>query len=882
VTSQQAQIQTLINEIDQALSKTSPRLPWVLSTDALQQRQVLEQTRAYLTSLQSQMDADGMVAIAGAGAPAYGALPSQNSGAEESAQQVLQAVLQEMNYLRVNMLQPLRSDVEILRQQREALTQEVRQLEAYRQQYGLPHQAGNQQVLMEFLQSAMAQMQENLSGQMAQMMASITAQPSAQALPGNQSDTANAASLSPAQRLQQLQQVQAQSDQLVMKLDANLRVLFDSLQNNVQSYQDSLEQGLNRMHNLGQQGEAMFAALVTRLAQQLAREASSFLKTSMQTSDWAETNRPSLASQDTSPTKPTSDPEIVRLLNELNALQPEVLQFAPDQPDPVDSMGQDPKPPTLEFGPGSLDALDRELDQLDLSAIPPESEATPDDDTLSLFQGNQDLASLLDDGSITLRQIDAKSSWAAPDPVAPPSSGAEIADLDSALELLTQLSAEAQLQPSTDPDAIASTDTEEQEPSTPPDTDLVTNPDNLYEDGFYQNLFSQQTASDELAAIELPEPDAPQMGHPDKSTTTADLHEEWFAGLTDPAARDSSVNDSEALSLPDFPTVDQPRSVESFLMDRADQPSSADSDLSNFLDDETDAATDLLGEWQNAIAAPTDTDTNADETWRAIVSSTDNPSQADSSQPDLEAMIDLEGDISYEADYEPAQPDENLIIDQASPDEPVDLRLAADTLQQLTTDLSRLEPSEASSSEFAVTDDADWTLVDWAGAVESPEESPPSASDLPLNQLEVVADEIASELSSALADDEANEATVDDLFFSDDFTTSTPEEATVDDLFSAVPSNPEVTSETTKSALDAENPSSRDAFTLEGLEELFEDIPDPLVEPPQPIVRSDTDTQSFTLENAFGSSQASADTTASPAEADSSESGDAEKKNFPT
>jgi len=77
--------------------------------------------------------------------------------------------------LRVNMLQPMRSDVNLLRQQREALTQEIRQLEAQRQQYILPQQ-GNPQLLMEFLQSAMGQMQENLRGQVTQMIASLASE----------------------------------------------------------------------------------------------------------------------------------------------------------------------------------------------------------------------------------------------------------------------------------------------------------------------------------------------------------------------------------------------------------------------------------------------------------------------------------------------------------------------------------------------------------------------------------------------------------------------------------------------------------------------------------------------------------------------------------
>ncbi|NJL48348.1 MAG: hypothetical protein HC929_13800 [Leptolyngbyaceae cyanobacterium SM2_5_2] len=44
------------------------------------------------------------------------------------------------------------------------------------------------------------------------------------------------------------------------------------------SYQDSLNQGLNKMHTLGQQGEIMFSALINHLAQRLSPEALAYLE----------------------------------------------------------------------------------------------------------------------------------------------------------------------------------------------------------------------------------------------------------------------------------------------------------------------------------------------------------------------------------------------------------------------------------------------------------------------------------------------------------------------------------------------------------------------------------------------------------------------------
>jgi len=77
----------------------------------------------------------------------------------ESAQQVLQAVLQEMSYLRTSVMQPMRSDLDLLYHQRESLMQEIRVLEAQRQQYTLSS-ASQQQMMSDFLQSLMGRLQD--------------------------------------------------------------------------------------------------------------------------------------------------------------------------------------------------------------------------------------------------------------------------------------------------------------------------------------------------------------------------------------------------------------------------------------------------------------------------------------------------------------------------------------------------------------------------------------------------------------------------------------------------------------------------------------------------------------------------------------------------
>jgi hypothetical protein len=598
--SQTDPIQALIQDIDEVLQKTTMRLPWVMSNDAMQQRQVLEQARTYLADLQSGQ----------AGSPTASqrqieeaqpqpqtsseALLPSGQPAAESAQQVLQSVLQEMNYLRVNLLQPMRSDVELLRQQREALTHEIRQLEA--RQQGLQLQANpqqvNSQILMEFLQSAMAQMQENLRGQVVQIVANLATadQPRLGGSDLGGSDLGSSdlgssdlggsdlsqsglgtsglaslsgseaiAALSPVQRLEQIQRVQLQSDQLLLKLDSTVQIIFESLQSNLQSYQDSLEQGLSRIHNLGQQGEVMVAALVNRLAEQVGREASSFLQATAQSTasptvqptpapptdrSGADRANPNQASANQASANQATDTEIARLLEELNALdaspsggsQPNESPSSQtqsggnrsgeklDQRGGAIDMRWQPQPFTLDATPGSMAALSQELRQLDLSAVPIELDSLDDEDLTIFqtdFQTEPPLTSLAlnyravdrweDDDERTLFQVGSELSLA---PVFAPTPEEE--DLESALDLLNQLGAAARAAA----DAAIAAEAAEQakadstdstdspvEPDQPP---MVSSPENLYEDEFYQTLFGDpdeelpKAESNSESPLELP------------------------------------------------------------------------------------------------------------------------------------------------------------------------------------------------------------------------------------------------------------------------------------------------------------------------------------------------------------------------------------------
>ncbi len=288
-------IQSLIADIDSILPKADGRLPWSKLGDVARERRVLERVRGYLVSQQQNF-------IATSQEPPRSTTPAEQ---QQVVQQIVQTVTQEIDDLLADRLQPLQADLEALRQQREALVQEIRQLEQKRQHIDFFNQHGavQQQIISEFSQRLSHCCTESLTQQLAQILANFEASlvnaPSTQ--PALNPFTSHSA-LAPAhpdlnsfgrgmqlpETSEQLRQLQEKSDQMLTALDANQRAIFEALQRNLHAYQQSLSQGLERMYSLGVQGEMLFTSLVNRLAQPLATDASSSLPSpSQQRADYA-------------------------------------------------------------------------------------------------------------------------------------------------------------------------------------------------------------------------------------------------------------------------------------------------------------------------------------------------------------------------------------------------------------------------------------------------------------------------------------------------------------------------------------------------------------------------------------------------------------------
>lgn len=302
--------QALITEIDSVLSKTQSRLPWVMAGEVSQQRRVLRRVRDYLASLPSA--STGHPAAKGQLPPSTRPSPpsrrrlsllgadlsqeSQPTPQPQSAanQEIVQAVVQD---LRSSILMPLQAEIAALSSQREQMRQELQFLDQQRRNNSMSGQS--QKMMTEFFQTLIDRCAESLTQQVAENLANLQVEYLQYRSPEPHDpilapdSNADPVLLTPQERLEQLRALQAQSDKLLKTLDASINVVFETLQSNLQSYGESMTQGIDHMYSLGQQGEVMFSALVNRLASQLGREASSYVQTRSEESSGGTLEQPS-------------------------------------------------------------------------------------------------------------------------------------------------------------------------------------------------------------------------------------------------------------------------------------------------------------------------------------------------------------------------------------------------------------------------------------------------------------------------------------------------------------------------------------------------------------------------------------------------------------
>lgn len=684
MTLHQAQLQTLIAEIEALLTKATPRLPWVVAGEAGQQRRVLEQALAYL----KQVETGEMVSLGWQmepPAPIATDLSAIAANPEATTQQVLHALLQEMQYLRSQTVQPLRTEIMALQQQREQLLQEVRQLELARLEMADSDvlqlaPAAVDDIVGRLREALMAQLQPQLRALQAQIREVPVLQGSLEPASSFDPGGTDLPQLQPQQRLDQLRQIQAQTDQLLLQLDANLRAVFESMEQSIQSYRDSLNQGLDTMHGLGQQGEVIFKAFVNHLAQQLGQETSAYMSTSALSGDREDTGARLLAGQ---------------------------------RPDLADQRLNDEPIDGLEDWGAAEEDDDAYLDLEDLDL----DVEIDDNEEVTIFQLNEEITQLQLEDLADLSEDDL-DRWEA--------------DEDDDLTVFQQDEGDRtiiQTEPIPWPVAIG-----QAAPATP----ASDAPESYAEiDALYESLFGgdEEGATPDADAIE---PSDLEPGDGDAGDTVDDAlfavsGQATIGNDSEPAAIDDAFAEFEpqALDLDDLPEPDRDalEPIESWLFEGSEAtpadaeraeidgaPRNVDGDDEAVSPLEALLGEDLAAEMQPEARPSADTDSDTISSLSELLPATEGAPNR-SAEPPI-------GPESSDG-FIPAPPDEDLLAaEEMGPEWSMDLEVDEAIIHQLNADLSRLEGLPAES--WASVPELDLDLPDTTVPAEERPESAPA------------------------------------------------------------------------------------------------------------------------------------------------------------
>ncbi|MEX0272366.1 EamA family transporter [Leptolyngbyaceae cyanobacterium UHCC 1019] len=180
-----------------------------------------------------------------------------------TVESILQTVTQDLKHLHQGLVTQLSQEVTQLQAEKARLTAEVGRLQTTqqalqtRQQDSLSQQQiAQQQLWAKQLALVLANHLQNVMVQQVNQLAKTNQLGGGRmALSGDRSDSSDHA------------------QRLLASLDATFSATFNTLQQELTSYESALSQQLSRMHNLEQQGEAVLETLVNRLRDQLLLEA---------------------------------------------------------------------------------------------------------------------------------------------------------------------------------------------------------------------------------------------------------------------------------------------------------------------------------------------------------------------------------------------------------------------------------------------------------------------------------------------------------------------------------------------------------------------------------------------------------------------------------
>ncbi|MBW4486756.1 MAG: EamA family transporter [Trichocoleus desertorum ATA4-8-CV12] len=202
---------------------------------------------------------------------------------EPQTEQTLKAVSQELKRLHQDLIVQFAQDIARLQAEKSHLIEDIDQLRGQHQQLQAEshealeqRQLAQQQAWAKQLAQAIADHLQIFLMQRLNQSGISTRQNSGQTIAdANRSSNSDGAPNSANANSANANSVNnAEIYQILASLETTFSTTFRTLQQELNSYQSSLSQQLNRMHSLEQQGETILAALVQRLRQQLHSEES--------------------------------------------------------------------------------------------------------------------------------------------------------------------------------------------------------------------------------------------------------------------------------------------------------------------------------------------------------------------------------------------------------------------------------------------------------------------------------------------------------------------------------------------------------------------------------------------------------------------------------
>ncbi|HYW20044.1 MAG TPA: hypothetical protein VE956_12175 [Nodularia sp. (in: cyanobacteria)] len=285
MTSRADEIQTLIADIDHLLNSSGKRLSRLLSSQAPETREVLEKIRNFLVQQKEsetlnsndqnqpseEVQRSPLLEKFVNQAHTRNLSAQQNPAEQEESSLISQQLKSELSTL----IQPLQAELAAMMQERATLIQEIRQLEQRRlHNNSLSQQWANQeQMISEFLQLLMSRIGSNLTPQIADNVVHDLGSTNHDHSKREVTSSGTQPFLESSEQAQRLTNLTRELDQRLLSLDGTVNFVFEALQRNINTYHESLSQGLARMHSTGVQGEQLMANFVNNFTQNLQPQA---------------------------------------------------------------------------------------------------------------------------------------------------------------------------------------------------------------------------------------------------------------------------------------------------------------------------------------------------------------------------------------------------------------------------------------------------------------------------------------------------------------------------------------------------------------------------------------------------------------------------------